>query len=361
MSDAKGKLQSRPVIRDDKASEAARVFEGLGPIKEITSNSGRGKITGPVVVTDYGAVVVPLGIVHDEGVIPTMINERKIIRGYNPQALEHNLSARKLFPHILNQVLRQRHWDVVFDNVYADGLVLDVGCGYGDHFQVLKGAEKRRVVAFDYMKQFLQEVERRHREITVARGDWTDTGFKDATFEAVSGFNAISNTHSRDELEKVIREFDRILKPGPDGAKRMFFITNMDPLPDDWYPGDYHFASRGLIHLEPGTQEWYLARSPLCRESRSNFIDATRRALERLGYQVEVDVHTGQDLAKAYFPKKGASREQKQVMERTPTANTFIHTAALGVSFLADEKVPRDQVVEGMEYYSFHAKKEQGI
>ena len=347
----------KKVVEDRPGDEAKRVYKSIGKPDVIRGESGTSQVTGPFALTEDGAVAVPLQTTLSDGMFTLSNDFAKIMRGYDPDTLERFLLGRQFFPHIQERVWRRDLWDTVFSGLPDDGMVLDVGSGVGDHFHVLDGEEKERIVAFDYMKQFLDRVRADHPEVVTERGDWTETGFSDGAFVGITGFNAISATHSRGELHKTLVEFDRILGPCPDGVKRMHFMTNMDPLPEDWYPGDYDTDCLPLMQYDPMSNEYFMARSPLCQAARGKFLTTSKAILTDLGYDVDITSRIGEDREVDVFPVDLATEKQREVISKNADARMFVHTPAIGVLFCLDVDLPRDKIKEGIEYYTITARK----
>jgi ubiquinone/menaquinone biosynthesis C-methylase UbiE len=349
-------IKRKKVLEENKDAEAQRVWKSIGAPEETTSEAGLVRVSGTAEVAPYGAVVVPVDVTRHAGCFSLSTTQSKIVRGYDPEVLRRTLKIRQFHNHVFESVMRQQ-WNNVFSEIPPGSLVLDVGCGIGDHFGVLKPSEKSRIVAFDYMKQFLERVKADHKEIAVERGDWSETGFEDGVFAAVTGLNTISYTWDEKELRKALREFDRILSPGLDGKKRMFFVTMADPLPENWYGPDYHKDCEVLMPFEPLSTEWFLVRDPLCCKARASFIKASQTALNEIGYEVEVSDNTGERAVKAVFSKGCATESQRDIMTRDPRINFFHHRASVGVLFGREGRLQSDQMTEGVEYYSITARK----
>ncbi|GEM_PF-940664 len=319
--------------------------------KKVMTDIGPGRVTGDPYRNGYGALVQDM-IVEVEGGVE--IPYTRMLKGYDPVNLARGEKGFVFNQELFQDVMGAEFWPSVFDRISPDGKVLDLSSARGRHFSGLGEQELSRITAFDYMQSFLTELQQKFPSIHVQQGDWVDMkDFADQSFEAITGLNALTYTHSEEELRQVLKEIDRVLKPSPDGKKFFMHLTDRDPMPGEWYGPGYEDALKlsVLPILPSGSVPWFMERSPFSRKARQNFLQTLTRLLEsEFGYRVE-PVH----LVRSKIVKATPAHEALQ--RQMPLANVFIDDPVLGVFFGIDETVPPGYVKERIELYGIRAEK----
>lgn len=93
--------------------------------------------------------------------------------------------------------------------VSTDGVVLDLGCGFGEFSNNIRAARR---IAVDVSGEAASHLD---PDIEFRAGDISDLGWiEDATVDAVFTSNVLEHLQDRDHVVGAIREARRVLKPG---------------------------------------------------------------------------------------------------------------------------------------------------
>ena len=109
--------------------------------------------------------------------------------------------------------------------VKAEGLVLDAGCGPGEH-AVRVARNGYRVLAIDFSAAVLEEARGRAQangladRIQFERGDLTSLRFADASFDRVFSWGVVIHIP---EIDRALAELARIVRPG---GRLALYVTN---------------------------------------------------------------------------------------------------------------------------------------
>lgn len=356
------------VILEDPTLEAFRVWESLGfahgerPV--FLSDEGLlGEADGPPNVLRGSAVSVPLKFRSDVLVLPVsdwriVKGGEKILRGGYTSEVARQVRIRDLYLHVFDEKMGM-FWDGVFGNIGDTGFILDVGSGFGDNFRTLTSSEKKRVVSLDYMTRCVRSVQSNCPEVHAVRGDWTDTGYPDGSFKAVTGLNAVSHAMNKDELSRAFNEFDSILAPGVDGIKRMSFIMTTDPAPENWAPTDFLKKAAILWEYEPYSPDWLAKRAPFCINARQNFYETATYALVNLGYRVDFKFHsaTADPSVIKEIPASLATPLQQTMMLNESANRSYHSSSSQAVKLSASQIIGENRIREIMDYYTLTALK----
>lgn len=126
--------------------------------------------------------------------------------------------------------------DEFFAALDDDSRVLDAGCGAGR--PVLEAlAQRHDAVGLDISTSQLELAREHAPTASVAQGGLGRLPFADDTFDAVVSFYAIIHV-PKDEHQKVLSEFDRVLRPGGQLLVSMGAIEGWEGRNDDWLDTD---------------------------------------------------------------------------------------------------------------------------
>jgi len=332
-------------------SESEGASLGNQAEKKVMTDIGLGQVLGGPYTDVNGALVQNVAVEVEGG---PEIPYTRMLKGYDPGNLARAQRGFVFNQELFRDVMGAEFWPGIFEKIFPDGKVLDLGSATGRHFSGLGEQELSRITAFDYMQSFLTEIQQRFPSIHVQQGDWTDMkDFPAQSFEAVTGLNALTYTHSEEELRQALKEIDRVLKPSPDGKKLFVHLTDRDPMPGEWYgPGYEDALKHSDLPLAPlGSPEWFMLRSPFSLRARQNFLQTLTRLLENeFGYRVE-PVHLIRSKIVKATPAHAALQRQM------PLANVFIDDPSAGVLFGNDESLPPGYVKEQIELYGIRAEK----
>lgn len=121
-------------------------------------------------------------------------------------------------PWNFNKALRKME-DLLFDNLdlNKNDRLLDAGCGVGDVACYLANKFSGQITGVDLLDFNIKEAQKRAKmkglsdKLTFICGDYTELGFKDASFDAIYTMETLVHVP---EVEKALKNFYRLLKPG---------------------------------------------------------------------------------------------------------------------------------------------------
>jgi SAM-dependent methyltransferase len=138
------------------------------------------------------------------------------------------------------------------DLIDKDEKVLEEGCGTGRLFLEMQKAGYD-ITGFDFTERHTEIVKEKDPEAKVMRGDWHQTGFKDASFGTVYslGRNILHDYSIVDQVQ-LFRETNRILKSG---GKFIFDIPNREKGSYEKMVDEYgkEMKARGIKNFRYGT------------------------------------------------------------------------------------------------------------
>jgi len=190
--------------------------------------------------------------------------------------LHHDETVRGIARRAFDLITRD-FYELIFSHIGTQDEVriLDLGFGYGSHIRSFSPEKRQRIVGFEVVPEHVRVAKERYPLQQIELGDWYQMPFSSGHFNAISGVNALYFAENGDDLEDLIREIDRVLKPGPDGVKRIYQLFDQAP-PLFWFTSlelkaiDTTGSSEGIYFA------WY------------RFFKALEDALNKFGYTLEV-------------------------------------------------------------------------
>ena len=173
---------------------------------------------------------------------------------------------------------RARFWDELAflgEHATPEMRVLDIGCGNGRFYDVLK---EREVIytGVDSSVGLLEEARARHEGVEFVEGDATALPFKDKSFDIAYAFAVIHHIPSRTLRRQFVREAARVLHSG-----NTFIITAWDLWRPRYLSMLLFSALRSMLWLTPLDVGDMM--HTFGKEKRSRYLHAfTERGLRRL-------------------------------------------------------------------------------
>lgn len=127
----------------------------------------------------------------------------------------------------------------------SNAKVLDVASGTGKESSVI--AKHASVTALDISQEMLKKLSSRIHNITTIIGTMVDLPFEDKSFDAIWSSRGIIHI-PREDIQKVIQEFKRVLKIG--GLLGLIFLENTDEVEyiEEFLPETEASNNEGLIY-----------------------------------------------------------------------------------------------------------------
>jgi ubiquinone/menaquinone biosynthesis C-methylase UbiE len=196
----------------------------------------------------------------------SQINELTI-SAYNKTAIKYH----ELFKDEMNN---KRYDQAILDEfsemIHKKGLICDAGCGPSGQIGKYLQDKGHEIIGIDISPKCVKIARNHHPEIEFKEMDMMHTEFRNDEFDGITSFYSILFT-PKNEVDKIIREFNRILKI--EGKLLIVVKKGKDEglMYDDWYEGNQIYFTK-FIESE---MEEYLSRNGF----RVEFID-TRNPYE---------------------------------------------------------------------------------
>jgi ubiquinone/menaquinone biosynthesis C-methylase UbiE len=103
--------------------------------------------------------------------------------------------------------------DEFLELVQPGGHILDAGCAAGRDVAYIAN-KGYKVVGVDLAAALINEAKKRHPELNFSIGDFTQLPFENNIFDGIWNRAALVHMPSQEFVQRALREFARILKPG---------------------------------------------------------------------------------------------------------------------------------------------------
>jgi hypothetical protein len=199
------------------------------------------------------------------------------------------------------------------------------------------------------MNDFLVEAKKRFPQIGIKQGDWFETeDYPDSCFDVVTGFNAVNYVENIGHLLALLRNLDRITKPGLDGIKRNFQFFDLRP--DIWWYGKGHIQENERCEQQKNQNPQVLI--DFSKKVIQRFLKILTQGLTDLGYDVEKI-----DIKRHLFIGSTTPHQQKFKYNIFQNYGGFIGGELLAKDIELKHNLKKGDVVEIAFIYGVRARK----
>lgn len=210
--------------------------------------------------------------------------------------------------------------------------LLDVGCGPGDPAILIARETGARITGIAISNTEIEKARKRanssglNGQVRFEQGDYMSLSFPDGTFDAVM---AIESLLSAPDLGYVLREFNRVLRPG--GRVSLCHCTREDEMSPDQLA---QFNASNMAHQLPTLGEWidalrsagfaieeYTQFGPRVFGQRSRYFEAIDNSYDDLLTMVDAETIAGFKKGMSGFFEPGPEKVGYAIVTaRKPTA-----------------------------------------
>ena len=138
-------------------------------------------------------------------------------------------------------------------SIKPEGDICDAGCGPSGHIGKYLQKKGYKITGIDIFPECIEIAKSYEKDISFHCMDMMDTDFESEKFDGIISFYSIIHT-PKNEIEHIIREFYRLLKPGGSLLLVVKKGHHEGVIKDDWFEGHpiyfAHFMENDLIdHL----------------------------------------------------------------------------------------------------------------
>jgi ubiquinone/menaquinone biosynthesis C-methylase UbiE len=173
----------------------------------------------------------------------------------------NNIEYEEEIPrHIAGYLLKKKCDKIInildenFKNKKISGL--DIGCGAGHHINYIHESANKNIklMGLDRSEKQIKNLKKNYPNIKCYNNSMTENKFPSGHFDFIMIINSLHHLNSREEQNKALKNFSRMLKPGG-----LLFIHEMNVInPIVWFYLKYIFPRKNSIDI--GKEIWFKER-----------------------------------------------------------------------------------------------------